>query len=146
MKNIIFFKISTLKNYTLTRAKKKKLIFSGNNEYLCGKLLYGKHENKHSFLTIWLLLTTQGSWNNNYSYVPPSYIISCKMYTPQKMFLLAFSFANFETTRGNTGKANIAFLSLLSSSNTFITKKFCLLWIWSNPGLSIIKSVFRLSS
>ncbi len=32
---------------------------------------------------------------------------SLGIYTPQKMFLLAFSFANFETTRGNTGKANI---------------------------------------
>ncbi len=30
----------------------------------------------------------------------------------------------FETTRGNTGKANIWFLSLLSSSNTFLTKKW----------------------
>ncbi len=32
--------------------------------------------------------------------------MTANMYTPQKMFLLAFSFANFETTRGNTGKAN----------------------------------------
>ncbi len=31
------------------------------------------------------------------------------------MFLLAFSFVNFETTRGNTGKANISFLSLLTT-------------------------------
>ena len=30
------------------------------------------------------------------------------VYTPQKMFLLAFSFANFEVNRGNTGKANIS--------------------------------------
>ncbi len=29
--------------------------------------------------------------------------------TAQKMFLLAFSFANFETTRGSRGKANISF-------------------------------------
>ena len=29
------------------------------------------------------------------------------LYTPQKMFLLPFSFANFETTRGNTRKANM---------------------------------------
>ena len=29
------------------------------------------------------------------------------MYTPQKMFLLSFSIANFETTRGNTGKVNM---------------------------------------
>ncbi len=27
-----------------------------------------------------------------------------------KMFLLTFSFANFETTRGSRGKANISFL------------------------------------
>ncbi len=33
-------------------------------------------------------------------------------YTPQKMFLLAFSFANFETTSGSRGKANISFLYL----------------------------------
>ncbi len=70
----------------------------------------------------------------------------CSMYTPQKMFLLAFSFANFEMTRGNRGKANTSFLYLLSSSITFPSKKFYLLWIWSNPGLSIIKSIFRLSS
>ncbi len=41
------------------------------------------------------------------------YVVCCVqcilyMYTPQKMFLLAFSFAHFETTRGNTGKANIS--------------------------------------
>ena len=29
-------------------------------------------------------------------------------YTPQKMFLLAFSFANFETTRGSREKAKIS--------------------------------------
>ena len=33
-----------------------------------------------------------------------------KYYTPKKMFLLAFSFVNFETTRGSRGKANISFL------------------------------------
>ena len=44
-------------------------------------------------------------------------------YTPQKMFLLAFPFANFETTRGNTGKANISFLSLF---NYTAQKKFLL--------------------
>ncbi len=29
------------------------------------------------------------------------------LYTPKKMFLLAFSFANFETTRGSRGKATL---------------------------------------
>ncbi len=33
--------------------------------------------------------------------------VNLNMYTLQKMFLLAFSFANFETTRGGRGKANI---------------------------------------
>ena len=45
------------------------------------------------------------------------------MYTPQKMFLLAFSFANFEMTRGSRGKANISFLYPLSPSIQFPTKK-----------------------
>ncbi len=35
------------------------------------------------------------------------------VYTPQNMFLLAFSFANYETTRGSTWKANMSFLYLL---------------------------------
>ncbi len=49
------------------------------------------------------------------SFVLKTARIYMALYTPQKMFLLAFSFANFETTRGNTGEANISFLSLLSS-------------------------------
>ncbi len=45
-----------------------------------------------------------------------STLMPCQIYTPQKMFLLTFSFANFETTRGIRGKANILFLYLLSST------------------------------
>ncbi len=38
---------------------------------------------------------------------PSSKNVMGHIYTPQKMFLLAFSFANFETTRGSRGKVNI---------------------------------------
>ena len=34
------------------------------------------------------------------------------LYTAQKMFLFAFSFANFETTSRNTGKTNINYLMI----------------------------------
>ncbi len=34
--------------------------------------------------------------------------VDLSIYTPQKMFLLAFSFANFEIPRGSTGKTNIS--------------------------------------
>ncbi len=48
-------------------------------------------------------------------------------YTPQKMFLLAFSFANFKTTRGNTGKANINYTAqkklLLNFQNSQMKKR-----------------------
>ena len=43
-------------------------------------------------------------------------VVEIQFYTPQKKKLLAFSFANFETTRGSTGMAHVSFLSLLSSS------------------------------
>ncbi len=49
------------------------------------------------------------------------------VYTPQKMFPLAFSFANFETTRGNTGKANISYTAkknlLLNFQNSQMKKR-----------------------
>ena len=45
------------------------------------------------------------------------------MYTPKKMFFLAFSFANFEMTRGSTGKANISLTTLTKKSYSSILKK-----------------------
>ncbi len=47
-------------------------------------------------------------------------------YTPQKMFLLAFSFANFETTRGSRRKAYISFLYLTIKVNYPAQKKLLL--------------------
>ena len=50
------------------------------------------------------------TWAQDFMYWVSRYFHNlnvCKKYTPQKMFLLAFSFANFETTRGNTRKDNI---------------------------------------
>ncbi len=55
------------------------------------------------------------------------HLLSVLNYTPQKMFLLAFSFANFETTRGSRGKANISYTApkklLLNFQNSQMEKR-----------------------
>ena len=45
------------------------------------------------------------------------------IYTPQKMFLLAFSSANFETTIGSRGMANISFLYYLMIKVNYTAQK-----------------------
>ncbi len=51
---------------------------------------------------------------HSFPYIGYNNVCCCTVYTCQEKKPLAFSFANFETTRGSTGKVNISFLSLVS--------------------------------
>ncbi len=55
---------------------------------------------------------------NNLIFPHFPYTNTIYMYIRQKKKLLAFSFANFETTRGSTGKANISLWSQLPNSKS----------------------------
>ncbi len=68
---------------------------------------------------------------------------SIQTYTPKKMFLLAFSFANFETTRGSRGKANFSFLYcpkklLLNFQNSQMKKRGETLFMYLGSVCSVL--------